>query len=244
MNANDTGYLRSSYSSGLHQPLSDEHEALQVLEHIEHSLVDLRQMLEVSAQRQSVAAESPSTAHAATHDSTSDPNQPLRIVLMKESESAPNRRSPLPLGKALSGCSPAELTAALKQRDDYIVYLCGTIQEMTIRIEAWLRLLQERSLNEETAVVLRDAEACVRQLVKTMEIELAIERAEVGRERAQLEADRRAFEIEMEKAAQCGMAPADTSAETPMMQRWRRFLTVPPAPRASPMRSGTSGTGP
>ncbi len=244
MNAKDIGSKRTSQCSGPREPHKDDQAALQLLEHIERSLVDLRQALEVSARDHRAAATAAAGGQAPIDWSSNDPTQPLRIVLINEDSASPTRRSPTPLSKVLAGVSVDELRAALEQRDDYITYLCGAIREMTIRIEAWLRLLQERSLTEETAVVLKDAEACVRQLVKMSEVELAIERAELGRERAQFEADRREFNEERERAVlECG-ASAEATLETPMMQRWRRFLTVKPAPHASPARSGTSGTGP
>lgn len=243
MTTQDIGSICKPLPSSLRSTHTDEQAAFDLLEHIEESLVDLRHLLEESAQVEPTEVSPgivPPNFDAHAHPS----QQPLRIVLLKADDATMLPHCSLPLKTTLPGSSVMELQAALKQRDEYIAYLCGQIREMTIRIEAWLRLLQERTLNDETAIILKDAQECVAQLVKTMEIELAIERAELGRERAQLEAERRDMRFEKERTTPAGAEGSDSKPETPLMQRWRRFLTAPPMPRPSPTRPGTSGTGP
>jgi|GEM_PF-5144799 len=243
MTTRDIGTICKPPQSSSRPTHNDEQAAFDLLEHIEESLIDLRHMLEESVPvESSEAAVEISRLDIDAH--SNHPQQPLRIVLLKADESTKLPHCSLPLKTALPGSSVTELHAALKQREEYIAYLCGQIREMTIRIEAWLRLLQERALTDETAIILKDAQECVTQLVKTMEIELAIERAELGRERAQLEAERRDMKFAKERTPQGASEGSDAKSETPLMQRWRRFLTAPPMPRPSPTRLGTSGTDP
>lgn len=207
-----------------------ETTGLKWLEQIEDSLTNLRMVLEAKAQRP--CRESPIDFDSTTLEPSGmeDFHEPLRIVLVPPHSDGLDVRLPQPVVCRGTDDDEVDLQQAVAERNEYIAYLCSKIREMSVRIEAWLRLLQERSLTDETAVVLKDAEESVSQLVKAMEIELSIERAELARERNQLMAERRAFEEQVgrdrQRDSDSSTAPA---GETPLLNRWRRFLT--PVPR-------------
>ncbi len=205
-----------------------EATGLKWLEQIEDSLTNLRVVLESKAQRSRQVIDDVDSSSLDACDGGDDFHGPLRIVLVPPNSSAVDVHLPEPVVCHAGDDLATELQHAVEERNEYIVYLCSKIREMSVRIEAWLRLLQERSLNEETAVVLKDAEESVSQLVRAVEIELSIERAELARERNQLMAERRAFEEQMGRNRQRD-SEGDSAGEKPLLNRWRRFLT--PVPR-------------
>lgn len=199
-------------------------DPLRWLDQVEASLNELRVAIETSQTHQQEARplETPSQHSADDNNEAS----PLRIVLLDHRDS---------LARSLPDLHADELEVAVARRDQYISYLCDSIREIAVRIEAWLRLLSEQSsdaaeanesnLNPDspTVAVVKDAESCVQQIVTAMQIEHSISRAELARERAQLEADREALQRERELLLESGQL-SEVPAETPIMQRWRRFL--------------------
>lgn len=149
---------------------------------------------------------------------------PVRLVLISSDDVPDDLDVPIPEPIAETNAAPAELHKGIKDRDAYIRWLCHQMRDITGRLEGWLGTVQSESDDETLHARVDEIEKVIHDQLRIAEIDVSIERAKLSREQATLNAQTEQLAREKEKFARA-MNPTDSDDDTPMLRRWKKFIT-------------------
>ena len=149
---------------------------------------------------------------------------PVRLVLISNDAVPDDLDVPIPEPIDEANTAPAELHKGIKDRDEYIRWLCHQMRDITGRLEGWLGKVQSETDDETLHARVDEIEKVIHDQLRIAEIDVSIERAKLSREQATLNAQTAQLAREQEKFARA-INPSDSDDDTPMLRRWKKFIT-------------------
>lgn len=149
---------------------------------------------------------------------------PVRLVLFSSDDVPDDLDVPLPEPIDEDVASEPELRKAVTDRDAYVRWLCQQMRHVTGRLEGWLKELQTESDDATLHKRVDEIEQLIHEQLRIAEIDISIERARLSRDQAKLKEQTDQLTREREQLAKA-LNPTDSDDDTPMLRRWKKFIT-------------------
>lgn len=122
----------------------------------------------------------------------------------------------------LSTASDGDMRRAIEARDAYVTFLIQKLRITELRCDRFAGWSKLESLPEELHAELTQLQKSLQDHLRLAEVELAVERARIGREAARLEQVEAQFRKQMEQMEESSDNKADP--EGAVSRRWLKFL--------------------
>jgi len=149
---------------------------------------------------------------------------PVRLVLISSDDVPDDLDVPIPEPIDPEDAATPELQKGITDRDAYIRWLCHQMRDITGRLEGWLGEVQAESDDATLHARVDEIEKVIHDQLRIAEIDVSIERAKLSRDQATLNEQTEQLALDREKLAKA-MNPSDSEDDTPMLRRWKKFIT-------------------
>jgi len=176
--------------------------------------------------RASVDSQDPSESDVSEDEAPSRKplEAPVRLVLISSDDVPDDLDVPIPEPIDPEDAATPELQKGITDRDAYIRWLCHQMRDITGRLEGWLGEVQAESDDATLHARVDEIEKVIHDQLRIAEIDVSIERAKLSRDQATLNEQTEQLALDREKLAKA-LNPNDSEDDTPMLRRWKKFIT-------------------